>query len=202
MADAPKWPPYPTGPIDSIFAVGVATIKYSEIEASLVFIFANVLGIPHKLATMIHSRVSSDACIKLIIQILPPKPAYGPELQAVSEVRYFLEAFQICTENRNHLVHSTIAPMGTPDTVLYKTSKQGNVILSMPDGQDLRQIADDMHTYHLYGRNLGNAIAAHSTKQPIFPFPWPDRPQLPRSLDYTSDPLPLRSTRQGGPRQP
>jgi hypothetical protein len=194
----PKWPSYPIGPTESIFALGVASIKYAELESSLIFIFLTVLGIDRDLATMIHARVGSEACIKLIEQILPPLTMIGPPTRDVFEIRYFIKVFQICTENRNHFMHSGIAILGgREETLLFKTSKQGKTIIAMRDFRELRQVADDMNACHLYGRALGNAINARlGGGAPVLPFPWPDRPPLPHRLDYTSDPIQLRSSHQ------
>jgi hypothetical protein len=40
-----QWPPYPIGPRDSIFAMGVASIKFNELESVLRFIFGTVFGL-------------------------------------------------------------------------------------------------------------------------------------------------------------
>jgi hypothetical protein len=187
----PKWPSYPVGSSDSIFALGVASIKYAELESSLVFIFATALGIPHELATMIHARVNSEACVKLIEQILPPLPLIGPPTRDGIDIRYFLKGFQACTLNRSNLLHSASAPFVPGGTFLYKTSKQGKTTVAVPELHELRQVADDMNAYHVYGRALANAINARSGNLPAFVFPWPDKPPPPHMLDYTSDPRPV-----------
>jgi hypothetical protein len=195
----PQWPSYPVGSHDVIFALGVASHNYTELESSLVFIFATALGIPHELATMIHARVGSEACVHLIEQVLPPKTIMGPPTRDEVEIRYFIKGFQACNLNRAHLAHSSTSPMipeswGAP---LFKTSKAGKVTMAMPELRELRQVADDIHAYHVYGRALGNAINARSVGLSIFAFPWPDRPPPPHKLEYTSEPRPARSSRLG-----
>src|SRR5262249_52342212 len=155
----PIWPAYPIGSPDVIFALGVASIKYAELESSLVLIFATVLSIPLHRATMIHSRVNSETCVKLIEQMLPSPTLIGAPTRQVSEIRYFIEAFQDCTLNRNHLLHSSVATLtGSESALLYKTSKQGKTIISAPRLEELRRVADDMSAFHLYGRHLSNAL--------------------------------------------
>ncbi len=82
----------------------------------------------------------------------------------------------------------------TSKTVLFKTTKTGNVVAIGLTLAELRAIADDIHTYCEYGRLLGNAINNMSSEPPAFPvsaFPWPDKPALPRKVVYKSDPIPL-----------
>jgi hypothetical protein len=187
---ASKWPAYPTADPDSIYALGVASIEFVGLESALIFIFATGLNISHDLAKMIHARSGNEACVRLIEQMMPPLSFIGPLPREVLEVRYFIEGFQRCAENRNHLMHSEFSPFsGSAGAMLIKTSKQGQTILSLQPLPKLRQVADDMRAYERYGIALGNAINASAGGIGGF-FPWPDRPAPPHKLEYTADPIP------------
>src|ERR1700735_1391271 len=108
MAETPEWPSYPVGNRESIFALGVASIKYAELESVFTAIFALATEVPHSSATMIVAKCGAGSCIQLTYQALPPTEMIGPPTRALSDIRYFLEAFEQCTENRNLLMHSSM----------------------------------------------------------------------------------------------
>ena len=181
---ASKWPTYPVAEADSIFALGVASIEFVKLKSSLVFIFGTALGIEYELATMIHARCGNEACLKLIDQVLPPLTMIGPPSREVLDIRYFTKGFEACAKNRNNLMHSEISVFGGMlGSLLIKTTNQGRAHLSLQPKEKLRQVADDMHAYQVYGVALANAINAKNGN--VGGFPWPDRPAPPNILEYT-----------------
>lgn len=195
MPGNPDWPAYPTGPRDSIFALGVISIKFAELESILIALFGNTFDFGRDEATVIAAKVGGKAVLELTAQQLA-KTRWSDEAKDL--MAHFITAFGICFENRNHLMHSTLA--WSQHTILYKTSKQGNTIASIPKTSDLRRIADDMETYQHFGRKLCNAISNLSIDSiPVFPvslFPLPDKPPLPYRLNYTTGPQVLLSDHQ------
>lgn len=192
MTEPTKWPPYPIGPNDSIFAMGVASVKFTELESVLRFIFGTVFELDSSATDMLPAKIGNEAAAILIEQRLERVPWKEP---AKGYIEHFLNGFAVCLENRNYLVHSNVAWTGTESIVLFRTTKQGLTQGAVPTLGELRAVADDMHTYVSYGRMLGNAINNARSDPPIFPvsaFPWPGKPALPRKLQYSSDPLQLR----------
>lgn len=189
------WPPYQIGPRESIFAMGVVSVKFAELESILIFMFATVLGVGSDTATKIVSKVGTGPCLQLIAQILATND-WPPETTDLVEC--FIKGMTTCTENRNHLMHSNLAWTGDEHTILFKTSKQGNTMIAAPKLSELRRIADDLNAFILFGRQLANAINNASTEPPIFPntagsaFAWPDKPREPIPLKFTAEPTPLR----------
>jgi hypothetical protein len=199
MVETPEWPSYRVGNHKGIFALGVASIKYAELESIFTLVFAIATEVPSWTATMIHAKCGTPACVQITYQALPPLEMIGPPTRVEAELRYFLKAFEICTENRNHLMHSAMLHQSPDDNaLLYKTSKQGNAIISLQPLPKMRQVADDMRAYLNYGRALVNAISVRRPDSPaFFPtslFPWPDRPAPPHKLDYSPDPSPIPRT--------
>jgi hypothetical protein len=195
MSETP-WPLYSIGDHKSVSALGVASVKYAELEATFTLIFALATEIPGWTATEIVARCGSNACIQLAYQALPSLEKMGPPTRAESEIRYFLKAFEQCTENRALLMHSSVFHQGVEDhAVLYKTSKQGKKIISLQPLAKMRQMADDMEAYINYGRSVVNAIGNWGTLAPPALFPWPSRPAPPHSLDYKAGPIPVPRTR-------
>ena len=175
-------------------------MKYTELESVIEFMFGIVFEIDLHATRIIVAKIGFEAATQLMSKRLsqlewPPR--------VTDAIDHFIKAVNICNDNRNHLLHSEmmwsdisgIVPMKpTHKTVLYKTTKGGNVVGIGLTLVELRQIADEIHTYCNYGRQLGNAIGNESSDPPTFPvaaFPWPDKPSLPRSLEYKPDPIPL-----------
>ena len=190
-----SWPTYATGPRDSIFAMGVVSVKFAELESILAFMFATVLGISSDAATKIASKVGTGPCLQLTRQML----ANNEWSQSRKDlVEYFIDGMSICTENRNHLMHSNLAWTGGEHTILFKITKQGNTVIAVPKLGELRRIADDMNAFVLYGRQLANAINNESFEIPVFSnspgsaFASPDKPRKPVALNFTSESQTLR----------
>jgi hypothetical protein len=189
MATTQSWPTYPTGPRESIFAMGVVSIKFAEIESVIVFMFATVLGIGFEAATKIASKIGTGNCQHLIGQLLSGNQW---DERTNELVAHFIKGAAILTESRNSLMHSNLAWHTSEHTVLFKTSKQGNTMMSVPKLGELRRVADDMEAFILFGRHLGNAINNVSSGTPIFPaFPWPAKPAMPVPLEFSSEPVTL-----------
>jgi hypothetical protein len=191
MGETPVWPAYPVGPRDSIFAIGVASIKYTELESVLRFMFATVFDVSRDDAMMLVSKMGAAASVTLMQRKLP-SIEWTDTIK--EHVTHFIEAFGICSVNRNSLLHSELAWIEAKETVLFKMTKKGSTDMAVPSLGELRQVADDMNTYCNYGRQLGNAINNTKAEIPVFPvsaFPWPSKPPLPRNIPYSSGPHPV-----------
>jgi hypothetical protein len=61
MVDNPfKWPAYSTGPDDSIFALGVVSANYVELELAVLHIFSAILGTGEELSKRIMYKMSNE----------------------------------------------------------------------------------------------------------------------------------------------
>jgi hypothetical protein len=201
MTETPKWPSYSTGPKESLLALGVASVKYAELESVIAFMFGTVFGLGVDATTLIVSKIGFEAATQLMSRRLV-QLAWSDKFK--DAVGHFIAAINICNANRNSLAHSNIMwtdhygeaiPfMPTDKTVLFKSTKNGHTIGAAPTLPELRGIADDINTYCEYGRMLGNALNVALSNPPTFspsPFPWPSKPALPRNLEYKSGPIPL-----------
>lgn len=184
-----EWPPYPIGPRDSIFAVGVTATRFAELESVLRFIFGTVFQLGFDDSTMLASKMGNEATMFLVRQ----KSASLDSI-AKDHILHFLKGFDACKEARDHLMHSGLAwAGGTDHNYFYKTTKQGQTVGAAPTLKQLREVADDIVRYVEYGRMLGNAITNSCFEEvPIFPvsaFPWPDKPSAPTQLAFSADPI-------------
>jgi hypothetical protein len=203
MVGAPEWPAYTLGSHDSIFALGVASCKFAELEGAMHFIFSTIFDFGLDTGQMVAAKIGNEAALDLMQRELPRAEILKqPRIpaSASADVEYFIKGVALCLKNRNHLMHSNFAWHTQP--VLFKTTKQGLTQIAVPTLAELRQIADDIHAYCGYGRQLGNAINNKKFTPPIFPdaaFPWPDKPALPRELQYSSEPQALRTPQGNQP---
>lgn len=163
MSATDNWPNYPTISKDSTFAIGVISLKFVELEAVLIRLFATTLEIPAGAAQQISSRVGSWSCHALTDQAAKKRRDWSDAVKA--HIEHFLTGFFSCTENRNHIAHSDIAWSNSENEVaLYKFSKSGNEIIAVAELNDLRRVADDMNVYAVYGRKLANAINNNASR--------------------------------------
>jgi hypothetical protein len=186
------WPAYQIGPRESIFAVGVVSVKFAELESVMIFMFATMLGLDLDHATKTASKIGTRTCLNRMSAELGMTdwPNSTREL-----VGCFVDGASACTDNRNYLMHSNIAWTGDENIVLFKAMREGNTTIAVPTLSELRRIADDMNEFVLFGRQLDNAINNTSSDIPLFPinvFPWPPKPREPFVLKFTSEAVALR----------
>jgi hypothetical protein len=193
MTGSASWPTYPVGPKASVFALGVVILNYAQLEFAIQAIFATVLGI--SLEEGSRFKINGKERENLIKDMLPARQ--WPQNVNIL-VFDFVDACEICRENRNKLARSNLVSAGEA-TLLYKNTRQGRVELSNPTLSELRQAADDMKIYCDYGLYLSNAInfnllgidqfcsGKHGFEK------WPEKPRLAVALEYSSEPREVRT---------
>ena len=183
MSATVNWPAYQIGPRDSVFAIGVASSKFAELEQVLGFIFGIVFGVHDFDDELIVASVGSEAAAALITTKLN-KLTWPEEIK--TEVQHFIAGFHVCAENRNSLIHSVMESRAGETAVLFKTAKQGRAQWLSLTLEELQAVADSMNAFCQFGRSLGNWINTSTSPLPFSSGTpsWPDRPRLPRKLDY------------------
>jgi hypothetical protein len=186
---------YQTGPKDSIFALGVISTNYAQLEFAAQGMFMSILGMNATIGHFIFARLGPEMRDAIMRQALPLRG--WP--QNVEDLAYhFVEAHKICYENRNKLMHSNIMVGSERAILLFKIERSGKTMLANPTLKELRQVADDMNTYFNFGLWLSNMINLEILGiKPQAGDPWhnawPGKPPLPIPLEYTSDPSPIRN---------
>jgi hypothetical protein len=192
MSILPKWPAYEVGPPDSTFAIGVASIKYAQLEYTLGTIFQYVMDITHDETQRLFAKLRN---VDLILSLLSARlnSMYLPD-EARERLEAFISGYRTCAQNRNLLMHSNIHASVKTATTLFKTNNKGEMILCKLALGELRQVADDMHEYFAFGIALSSALTTLAGDWPslhsrLEPFPWPSIPPAPTLLEYTSPTL-------------
>jgi hypothetical protein len=158
----PKWPRYPIGSRDTVFAVGVIALVYNRLEIVFRMIFAAVLDMPDQKAGVIFYKIQNDARRQILEQTLKQRSL---DRRLVDRISFFLDAFDMCANNRHWIMHSYSDPKpfsehwGSDDDPLQlvKFSRKGHTLKCTATVADLRRVADD--TQRLV--NFGFALAGN-----------------------------------------
>jgi hypothetical protein len=187
MNEKSTWPSYKVGPAESIFAIGVASIKYAQLEYILSVLFRHVLEISIDETSRFLARTrNTDTVLSLMTARI--NSMYLPD-DVRERLTAFISGFRTCAQNRNLLMHSNVRANAEQAISLFKTNAEGKMILCRPTIAELRKVADDMHVFFQFGIMLENALTAHGgdyTEHPASSLPWPNIPAAPKLLDYKS----------------
>ena len=70
MTISEGWPSYTMGPRDSLFAIGVASAKYVELETVIEFLFGTVFELDMEATRIIMAKIGFEVASKLMSQRL------------------------------------------------------------------------------------------------------------------------------------
>jgi len=192
---SPDWPNYLPGPKDDIYALGVISLLYGQLESmfQLVFSAATRMDIDHTFA--IFHRIPNNVRQDVLSNLM----ASGPLPDVLKDlVRHFASAFKICAENRHALMHSQSG--GTHHNyeeersgiLLRRFTRSGKTEVSKATLKELRKVADDIEAYVLFGAAIASEIAIHfrliELGKPTHKKPPPlcDKPPLPTAMNWQS----------------
>ena len=193
MADPPPWPSYPIGPPGAALAIGVASVNYARLEFAFGHMFATVTGVTNEEAWRLLPTLRNPERIRRIRKALR-ECDWPPDTK--DRVNNFIDAFKILTDNRNLLDHSNVFELDEEPISLFKYNPEGKTLHIVVTVAELRQVADDMKTYHDYGSMLANSINLQNTAARSLLTPTSlKKPPLPKKLDYVFGPLSIRGSR-------
>jgi hypothetical protein len=192
MTDNPNWPNAIVGNKDSILAIGAVSVNYARLEFAMTAMFATISGCAIQVATLLVQKIPTPGRPDLMRKLLAMRQAWPTDVR--DRCAHFINGFGTLADNRNLLMHSSVAASIEQAITLYKTTKQGTTELCVVSVPELRQVADDMLVYFYYGLRLSNVINFELLG--IKPHPgenasWPDTPPLPSPLKYSARPLPV-----------
>jgi hypothetical protein len=175
---------------DYIFALGVLSANFNELEGVLQLLFSINVRIPFEAMIFMFARSDNAQRIKILQGCLTELPYIKRDKDAIE---YFLRGYARCAENRNILLHSEISTYGNKTkrkrVIFYKDSKKPphDPTRYTPSITTLRAIADAMRKFAGYGSDLGFFLRdAYWMEQEVglrnIRKPLPLRPPLPRLL--------------------
>jgi hypothetical protein len=157
------WPPYRIGNADHLNALGAIAMAYNLLEFRMRELF-NLYSIGDDLFT----KNNNFERLKIIRDAMD-KSSHPEAIK--NDVRYFLDAYETCTENRNVLMHSVamftwldpnadrcpVSNPNQPDGIAFqKPARKGpfKIEIYQPTLKELRGVADDMMSFEDYGDRL------------------------------------------------
>lgn len=185
----PKWPKYHAGPRDSIFAMGVASGNYARLEITIAKMVATLTGISNDTALFFLAKTKNlETALAIMRQALTEHTDWPEPI--TSAVSAFLSALKICGDNRNLLMHSNIFASDYEPALLFKINREVQLTICTPTLNELRQVADDIRAYTIFGRELSDSINARRgdwTSAPTSQIPLPNIPAPPQLLQYKTN---------------
>ena len=157
------WLPYRIGNADHLHALGAIAMAYNLLEFRMREIFNLYL-----IGDDVFTKNNNFERLKIIRDVIDK----SSHLDAIkNDVRYFLDAYETCTENRNVLMHSVamftwldpdadrcpVSNPKQPDGIAFqKPARKGpfKIEIYQPTLKELRGVADDMMSFEDYGGRL------------------------------------------------
>lgn len=158
MTEADIWPDpsFHIGQRDHLHALGAIIATYNMLEFALFVMFKNALRLPDEHARRLFILLNNHNRIELI------KDA-ALTLNHRDAIIHFVDGFSILTNTRNFLAHSMVIQNTTEQAHLTfgKGSKRnpGELSFTHLTLDEIREIADQMKAFWLYGSHIAASIA-------------------------------------------
>lgn len=179
-------------PMDYAEAVGQVSLLWNMIEDSLAYLLGRYLRLGSESANALFGMLGNRARVDLL-SFISEKEEKDSEM--LDKVRHLVRCFNICRDNRNIVVHSSVrlsASLQPEDTVKRSGSSPGRFVSYGYDLGQITQVRRDMDnllwfvsvltaTWFLNSIDeMETEIGVRAEAQP--PLPLPDKPPLPRML--------------------
>ena len=192
MSSLPKWPTYAIGSPEAIFCVGMISVNFAELTSVFSYIFTEIFDLDMDGGRAIVSKIGEKYTIDLAKERLKSEKF---EIKNADLLGYFLTGFDVCLQNRNELLHAELSWMRTDRPFFVRASRQGNMIGCLVTVQELQNFADSIKEFSNFGRAVINAngwpelAKLIENAPPISDIPSPDKPLLPKRIEFRSGPL-------------
>jgi hypothetical protein len=157
------WPPYRIGNADHLHALGAIATAYNLLEFRLRALFSL-----YSISDDVFTKNNNFDRVKLLRGAVDKSS--NPDA-IKKDAKYFLEGYEICTDNRNILMHSItmftwldpdadrcpVSNPTQPDGLAFqKPARKGPLAIKIyqPTLEELRGVADDSKEYEDYGDRL------------------------------------------------
>jgi len=154
-----KWPKYLAKSHDDLIAIGAIALEYGKLEGALQSLFSAATLMQAIHLSSLFYRLSNNARWEALHE-LAERTELTKELKA--QIKYFVECFRVCAENRNQIMHASVGGeyhdvrVNERGLILSKYSKAGKRLICSARLKDLRKVADEIH--ELMGFAHGTAM--------------------------------------------
>lgn len=149
------WPSYDVGIKEHAHAVGVLSFNYNTLENELLQLLALYDGAPEDVVAFIFEKFSTDARLEWLRRLVKTRRAISPAI--AKALLAFCDAYKVCTDNRNLIVHSRISALwtGTSALMLSKRSRgQGKESHQDVDLKTIRRVADEVFDWAKFAHHV------------------------------------------------
>lgn len=156
-----QWPEYLPGSPDHILMVGIIALNYGRMENMFRYLFSVVTRMNEIQVSAIFERMPNNIRQTVLSEVMAQTTL---PIELKERVKYFIDGFRICADNRHDLMHSR--PGGTFTSysrnirglLFTKYSRSGRELVCAPSLEDLRGVAADTHDYAMYGGEVAGEI--------------------------------------------
>jgi hypothetical protein len=192
-----------------VHAFGQATLIYNYLEEVTGRMLVYYLPTDIEFSEALFHRMGNPDRMLLLTRLIEGQERDSDIIEAL---KHFIRCYDICTENRNILMHASLEPRTSPDILpLSKRSKDMRVgkIFFQDEMGDVFDYGTRLKLWLTY-RSDHDPELAKMMGWPSYPArpPLPDKPQKPRKLSLfqppkdqpsdTSPPAPSQGMRPGG----
>jgi hypothetical protein len=191
-----EWPQYLPIPSGDVLAVGAISLTYCQLEQVFKVVLSEVARWnDYQVASVFH-RLPNNHRLDVFSELLA-KTTIPTEVKA--NAKHFGVAFEICSDNRNLVMHSasggffTDRRAGTRGLILERFSKPGNKVECLVTTNELQKLSDEIHTFSMFGslvatevRNYATHLGSgHPEDFRVLPATLRGKPPLPIPLNWT-----------------
>jgi hypothetical protein len=151
-----KWPTYEVASDDAVYALGVVSINYARFERTHVWMLAAVANMAEEHATVFIARTNASDRASVIETFF--KRRSWPQ-EAATAIKHYMTGMRTLIDNRNSLIHANLVRGYNNHSGLFSLNRRGETKMISTTTPDIRQVADDLHTYFNFGLVLANYIA-------------------------------------------
>ena len=192
--DIEGWPSsFKVATAAQIHALGQVTLVYNYLEEAVGQVFTEAMPTNQAFSERLYHKLNNRDRIDLLSAVTQ---ASDRDADLKEGILYLLNCHDICTQNRNILMHAIIESVDADIVTAFKKKSQDptrEIQFRLPLA-DLRLVADEMSSMFIYAMRLQSCISARAKHQPTEPTPeyiqstidalatMPVKPPKPRAL--------------------
>ena len=189
MSENQHWPieQYQLAPREYLAAFGQLTLVYNMLENMIANIFEKIAPFETTFSRLFFHRLNNRDRIDLLTAVIRKNEKETDTLEALL---HCISSYDICTANRNILMHSTYFDTGEDVARFVKRSKNLSEIHFKVSLEELRSVADDTARTFVYAVHIFGAISRRQWAEEL-----PESPllvQMPLLELPTKIPLPRK----------
>ena len=155
------WPDYLPLPRDDIFALGVITLSYCMLENTFMTLLSNVAQWSQFQSGAVFHRLPNNHRLGILSELLAKTTI---PIETKEDIKYFATGFHACATSRNFIMHSSSAGLHSEGLILQRHSRAGARLECYLTLSDLKQIADDMNGFAIFGAVVDSDVRSYSAK--------------------------------------